>query len=176
MRSHRRFNPAMLKMLERKRVEKRALENSRQFVRAPERWLKSAFGPDARQANLVQDDDMFFRDPLFRLPPEGEHERAVELRNTARPNSVATPAARTTKHYAALHAEVDRAAKAKEAKTRRKKATAIDGKRLKLAVERVRKPQPEMAPSAHFNPGEPPDHWFGSARRPAFDLAFDGGQ
>lgn len=173
MRSQQRFNPAMLKMLERKRTEKRARERSHQFTRAPECWLKSALGPDARQAKPFQDDVPVIGGLLFKLPPEPEAIPA--FRCTVPLTTVSGGVGRTARHYAALHAEEKELAARTKAKTRRKKATAIDAKRLKLIVEKFRRPKPATAaPTSNLTLGDPLDHWFGATRRPAFDLVIDG--
>ena len=173
MRNHHRFKPAMLKMLERKRIEQRARERSHQFTRAPECWLRSALGPDARQAR-PSGDDALIDEPVFRLPSQPEPVRA---RPCAPLSTRTARAGRAAKHYAALHAEQKELAARTKAKTRRKKATAIDAKRLKLTVERVQRPKPvTTAPTSNLSLCEPTDHWFGPTRHPAFDLVIHGGQ
>lgn len=176
MRSHRRFNPAMLKILERQRTEKRARERSHQFTRGPERWLKSALGPCARQSKSAQDDVPFSGDLFFRLPSNPE--AIPEPRCMVPLSPPAAGIGRAAKHYAALHAEAKELAAKSKAKTRRKRATAIDAKRLKLTVERVRKPivaKPQVS-AGELPHNEPTDHWLGRTRHPGLELGPDGGQ
>lgn len=175
MRGRQRFAPAMLKMLERKRTEKLARERSHQFTRAPECWLKSALGPDARQAKPTQDDITLIGGLIFRVPQP----HAVPATRCTTPLTILpTGASRAAKHYAALHAEEKQFTAKAKAKTRRKKVTAIDAKRLKVAVERVRKPsitKPSVSPGVR-TPNEPGDHWLGRTRHPGLELGPDGGE
>ena len=176
MRGRQQFAPAMLKMLERKRTEKLARERSHQFTRAPECWLKSALGTDARQAKPTQDDNTLIGGLIFRVPPQPHAVQAT--RCTTALTVLPTGASRAAKHYAALHAEEKQFTAKAKAKTRRKKATAIDTKRLKVAVERVRKPsitKPSVSAGARTH-SEPTYHWLGRTRHPGLELGPDGGE
>ena len=175
MRNRSRFSPAMLRLLERKRAEKRALDRAHHFTRDPERWLTSALGPNAR--HLEDQPEPGGRFIRFSPPPELPPRPIifpVRASQLTLPDTVATRAAG---HYAILQAEEEVAAR-KKAKKRRKKATAIDTKRLKVAVERVRKPsitKPSVSAGARTH-SEPTDHWLGRTRHPGLELGPDGGE
>jgi hypothetical protein len=134
----RRFNPAVLKMLERKRAEKRGRANSLTFAaRNRDPHSKNALTPTGWQR---MDDTgkptgkaFLFHDAP--APPPKPPEAPPRASQLTLPDAVA---ARVAGLYAALHAE-HVCTQSRTKTRRRKKATSIDASRLKLAVQRVSK-------------------------------------
>ena len=130
----RRFHPAMQRLLERKRAEKRALDNMHRFNCDPKRH------PTSKRRKSDTDDTPSGRPFNFSPPPELTPRPKPPPERTSQLTLPDSITARPAGLYAAVQAEERHLARQK-AKVRRRKALAIDAKCLKLAVEKVRKPQ-----------------------------------